>query len=275
MTVKRMYSIGQGILKLCVTLLMICPFYLAFCYSFKSKEEIAKTGLGFPKTFYLENFKVAMERTNFIRPLALTLILTLVGTFILIIICSMGAYVISRRKSKIYTCFYLLVTLTILVPFHAYMLPLYLMLNKWGLINTLTGFTLAKVGSQAGFSIIIIMGFVKSIPFDIEEAACIDGCGVFRRFYLVVLPLMKPILLTSVIINALDIWNEYAMGVVVLRKPEMFTLPLLQQTFFGQYHIDLGQAFAIFSISMLPILIIYLFLQKYIISGIVMGGVKG
>ena len=131
-----------------------------------------------------------MERTNFIRPLALTLILTLVGTFILIIICSMGAYVISRRKSKIYTCFYLLVTLTILVPFHAYMLPLYLMLNKWGLINTLTGFTLQCVGSQQDFDY-YHYGDLLSIPSDIEEAACIDGCGVFRRFYLLCC-LMKP-----------------------------------------------------------------------------------
>lgn len=263
------------LLKFLVVALMLSPFYLAFCYAFKPKEEITTSGLSFPTHLYLDNFKNAFERTNFLVPLSNTLLVTVLSTAVLTVACSMAAYAIARRKSRIYQVFGALLMLTILVPFHAYMLPLYMRLQSWGLINTLTGFSIAKIGAQVGFSVIIIKGFVKTIPIEIEEATYIDGGGVFRNFFSVVLPLMKPIIMTSVIINALDVWNEYVIGVVVLQKPDKYILSLLQYTFFGQYFVNLGQAFAIFTISMIPILVLYFIFQRFIISGVVMGGVKG
>ena len=261
--------------KALTALLIISPFYLAFCYAVKTKEQISMTGLAFPTSVAWENFTMAIERTRFYETLSNTVLTTIVGTLILTFACSMAAYVLARRKGWFYAVFSGMLTLTILVPFHSYMFPLYLNIRAIGLNNSRAGYLLAKMGAQVGFSVIIMTGFVKSVPIQVEEATYIDGGGVFRTFFSVVVPLMKPILMTSVIVNALSFWNEYAIALVFLQSDANMTLPLMQTRFFGQYSADLGQAFALFTLSMLPILVLYFSFQRYVISGIVMGSVKG
>ena len=116
---------------------------------------------------------------------------------------------------------------------------------------------------------------MKSIPRELEEAASIDGAGVYGIFWKIVFPLMKPIIFTSVVLNALNVWNDFQMSLTLLQKKEVRTIPLTQYFFFGENNIELGLAFALFLLSMIPILILYLCLQKYIISGITSGAVKG
>lgn len=272
---KAKYPWLFNIIKILSALFIISPFYLAFCYAVKTKEQIALTGLSFPTSIAWDNFTVAMVRTNFSQTLLNTVLTTVAGTLILTFACSMAAYVLARRKSWFYALFSGMLTLTILIPFHAYMFPLYLNIRSMGMNNSQAGYLLAKMGAQVGFSVIIMTGFVKGVPVQVEEATYIDGGGVYRTFFSVVMPLMKPILMTSVIVNALSFWNEYAIALVFLQDDAIMTLPLMQSRFFGQYSADLGQAFALFTLSMLPILILYFSFQRYVISGIVMGSVKG
>jgi len=266
--------------KLVVLTIVIMPFYIAVVYSLKSRQEISVSGLAFPHTLDLNNFIAAVNETiisgmSFWRVIQNTAIVTVVSTVILTALSSMAAYAIARRKGKVYTVFYSLLVLTLLIPIQAYMFPLYSMLRGVKLADTLTGFILAKIGSQIGYSVIIVTGFVKTIPVEMDEAALVDGSSTCRTLFTIIVPLMRPIILTSVIINALNVWNDFSLGFIILTKPINYIVSLLQFSFIGTNSSQLNLAFALFSISMLPLLIVYFILQEYIISGITLGSVKG
>lgn len=277
---KHLSSVLQNIFKLLVLFLFMSPFYVAMNYALKTKQEIAQTGLAWPKEFHFENFTEAIRQTYvagmpFFKVLMNTVIATLVGTAVIVFISAMAAYSIARRKGKIYSLCYTLMVVTLLVPIQAYMFPLYDELRGMGLLNTNLGFILAKIGAQVGYSVIITTGFVKNISVEIEEAALIDGASISKMFVRIVMPLLKPIFMTSIVINALSIWNDFGLAFIVLTKPANYVLPLLQFTFITSNTSMLNLAFALFLLTMLPILILYLFLQKYIVSGIMLGSVKG
>lgn len=256
------------------------PFYVALNYALKTKQEIAQTGLAWPEAFHFENFTEAIRQTYvagmpFFKVLMNTVVATVVGTIVIVFISAMAAYSIARRKGKIYSLCYTLMVVTLLVPIQAYMFPLYDELRAMGLLNTTLGFIFAKVGAQVGYSVIITTGFVKNISVEIEEAALIDGASILKMFVKIVMPLLKPIFMTSIVINALSIWNDFGLAFIILTKPANYVLPLLQFTFITSNTSMLNLAFALFLLTMLPILILYLFLQKYIVSGIMLGSVKG
>ena len=267
-------KVARKACKYVVALVFLAPFYVSLAYSVKTPEEVTFTGLAFPLKFHLENFKIAIEMTNFFQALLNTVVVTALGTLTLTFVSSIAGYSLARRKGRYYYIFYSLLVATLLIPFQTYMLPLYVMLRSMQLSNDLFGFLLAKVGAQVGFSIIITTGFVKTIPKDIEEATFMDGGGIWRTFWSVVFPLMRPIVFTSIVINALSIWNEFTIAVITLQKKAVAILPLLQYHFFGQYRVELNLAFALFLLSMIPIVALYLVLQKYIVSGITLGAVK-
>ena len=277
---KRLSSVLQNIFKIAVLVLFMSPFYEALNYALKTKQEIAQTGLAWPKELHFENFTEAIRQTYvagmpFFKVLMNTVIATLVGTALIVFISAMAAYAIARRKGKIYSICYTLMVVTLLVPIQAYMFPLYDELRGMGLLNTNLGFILAKVGAQVGYSVIITTGFVKNISVEIEEAALIDGASIPKMFVKIVMPLLKPIFMTSIVINALSIWNDFGLAFIVLTKPTNYVLPLLQFTFITSNTSMLNLAFALFLLTMIPILLLYLFLQKYIVSGIMLGSVKG
>lgn len=268
-------KLPSALLKFLIALVFIAPFYVCIVYAVKSKQEIAFTGFAFPTAIHWENFSKGIEMSNFFRALNNTLISASIGTLALTVLSSMAAYIIARRKSSLYKTSYYVFMITILIPFQAIMFPLYLELKQMGIINTLTGFILAKVSMQMGFSVMLITGFVKSIPVDIEEAACIDGCNRYQTFFRIVFPLMKSILLSSVVVNALSIWNEFSVSVILLQSKSVANIPLMTYFFFGENVVELNLAFAVFALSMIPILILYFGTQKYIVSGIVAGAIKG
>jgi raffinose/stachyose/melibiose transport system permease protein len=213
--------------------------------------------------------------SNFFLALQNSAIATIISVFILTIVCSMAAYIIARKNNKFYNAIYYIFIAAMIIPFQSIMTPLYMDLKAYGLIDSLYGFILAKIGFQIAFTILIVTGFVKGIPIELEEAAAIDGASQYRVFWNVVFPLMKPIIFTSVVLNALNVWNDFQISVVILQKVSVRTISLTQFYFFGENSIELGLAFAVFVLSMIPILILYLALQKYIISGITAGAIKG
>lgn len=264
------------ILKIIVVLIFLCPFYIAIVYAVKSPESTMKTGLAFPTEFYWQNFAEAIEVSDFWNAAKNSLIVTVVSVILLMLICSMAAYTIARNKrSKFYQSFYYIFLAAMMLPFQVVMLPIYVQFRDLGLMNTKLGLVLAISGFQLAYNIFVYVGFVRSIPIDMEEAAYIDGAGKFKTFFRIVLPMMKPIISSTLVLNALAVWNDFQISLIIAQKPEVRTIPLTQYFFFGQYSIKLNMAFAAFVMAMIPIILLYLFLQKYIISGVMSGAVKG
>ena len=275
MAKRRMQAKFFTVFKLLITLLVISPFYIAIIYSVKSKPELVTNRLAFPKVIHWDNFTRAIETSNFGLAIKNSLVTTVVAVFIITLICTMSAYIIARKNNRFYNTIYYIFVGAMIIPFQSIMTPLYVDMNHWGLLNTLHGFVMAKIGFQIAFTVLLVSGFVKSIPKDLEEAAAIDGAGIYSVFFRIVFPLMKPIILTSVVLNTLNVWNDFQMSLTLLQRKEVRNVPLTQYFFFGENSVELGLAFALFLMSMIPILILYLALQKYIIGGITSGAVKG
>ena len=263
------------ILKLVVTLFVISPFYIAVIYSVKSKPEMVSNRLAFPKVIHWDNFTRAIETSKFGLAMKNSLFTTVAAVLVITLICTMSAYIIARKNNRFYNAVYYIFVGAMIIPFQSIMTPLYIDMTKWRLLNTLYGFIMAKIGFQIAFTVLLVSGFVKGIPRELEEAAAIDGAGIYSIFFRIVFPLMKPIILTSVVLNTLNVWNDFQMSLTLLQKKTVRNVPLTQYFFFGENSIELGLAFALFILSMIPILILYLTLQKYIIGGITSGAVKG
>ncbi len=264
------------VIKLLVVIIFIAPFYISVVYAVKSPEETARTGLSFPTNICFENFTRAIEVSNFWGAMKNSIIVTVCSVLILMVVGSMGAYAIARNiKKRRYQFLYYVFLSAIMLPFQVVMMPLYMQMKDMNLLNTRIGLILAICGFQLAYNIFIYVGFIRSIPVELEEAAYIDGAGRFTTFWKIVFPLMKPILSSTLILNALTVWNDFQTSLIIAQKDSVRTIPLTQYFFFGEYNIELNMAFAAFVLAMIPIIILYLIMQKYIISGVMAGAVKG
>ena len=259
-----------------VVVVVLIPFYISFLYSIKTHSDISLNRLAWPQHPTLENYARVIRENKYVAIGFKNSILTTVPcTLILLFTTSMASYVLARNHSKFYKVLYSLFISGILVPFQCIMLPLYMNIYNLGLVSTNLGFILARTGFQVSISVLTITGFVKGIPRDLEEAAGIDGCGKFRTFWQIIFPLMTPINVTQMVLNTLFVWYDYSTAVVLLRTDESRTLPLAQIIYFGENMTELNLAFAFFMLAMLPILVLYLSTQRFIVSGIMSGAVKG
>lgn len=259
-----------------VMILVISPFYISLVYALKESTDITVNRLAWPEHPTLNNFfRVIFENEQFLVGYKNSILTTIPSVLILMTATSMAAYVLARFSNRFYKGLYLLFISGILIPIQCIMLPLYLNFFNMGLTNSNLGFVIARTGLQIPISILVVTSFVKTVPLDLEEAAKIDGCGRFSMFWRIVFPLMKPVNATQLVLNTLFIWNDYTTAVILLRKPEARTLILAQMAYFNEYTSELNLAFAFFILAMLPILLLYFCMQKYIVSGIMMGAVKG
>jgi len=276
---KTLFSRLLGSFKiLCLTIIsgiFIFPFYIAIVYAFKSRVETSRSPISFPTSLYLGNFKEAIKLPNYFHTFMNSVIVSIFVVLIVVVTCSMAAYIIVRKNNKFYNGFYYTFQLSILLPFPAIMFPLYVLLKDLGMINTLPGLIISQTGILIGFYTFLYAGFIKTVPIELEEAARIDGCSRFRTFFQIVFPLLKPITMTIVILSFLASWNDFIVAMIVAQKPMVRTLPLLQFYFFGEYSQEINLAFAAVLLSMAPVMILYFVLQKHIISGVTAGAVKG
>ncbi len=259
-------------------LLYMVPFVLVILNSFKIKRDIIKNPFAFipEKGFVLENYAVAFEKMNFLRSFGNSLMVTGLATLFVIVLASMAAYYFVRSKNLFSTICFSLMAASMIIPFQAIMIPLvsiygaglHMLNHRITLIFLHTGFAMSM-------SVFIYQGFIKSsIPIALEEAACLDGCSKVQTFFHVVFPLLKPVTATLVILNVLAFWNDYLLPSLVLGKKQIMTLPLSTYAFYGTYSADYGTIMAGLVLTVAPILVLYLFLQKQIINGVVAGAVK-
>ena len=257
-------------------LLLLIPFYIAMLYAIKPKTEINVNRLAWPAQPTLENFLTVITKNQiFLTGYKNSLISTIPTVLLLLFVTSMAAYVLARNKGRFYEFMYTVFTIGILIPFQCIMLSLYLNFFKLGLTSSNLGYIIVRVGLQVSISVLVITSFVKTIPKELEEAARIDGAGQMRTFWQIVFPLMRPVNVTQLVLNTLFCWNDYNVAIVMLRTNDSKTLPLAQIIYFNENTAELNYAFAFFLMTMIPILILYFSMQRFIVKGIMSGAVKG
>ena len=252
----------------------VMPFFLVFVNAFKTNLDIIQDPLAFPTKLNWDNFQQAIQKMNFFVSLTNSLIVTILAVSILIIFSSMLAYFLARNNNKFTKTTFFLLVASMIVPFQALMIPfsaIFAGFVKWNNIASLIFFYL---GFGVALSTFLYHGFISNIPMELDEAAAIDGASDFTIFWRIIFPMLRPVTATVAIINSLWIWNDFLLPRLVLTQQKNQTLPLSTYLFYGQYETNYGQAMAGLVLAVLPIIVLYIFLQRQFISGISSGAVK-
>lgn len=255
-------------------LVYIVPFLMVIINSVKPTPEFLENPLALPKAVQFTNFSVAFEKMNFINSFQNTLIITTSSVLLIALFSSMAAYLMVRRNWKVTRLLFICMVSAMIIPFQALMIPLVKIYGGLGVLNSKFTLVYMYLGFGAPMAVFIYHGFIKSVPQEIEEAAMIDGCNQERTFFSIVFPLVRSISFTVIILDVLWIWNDFLLPSLILIRAEQRTLPLSTFYFFGTYTVDYGLLMAGLLMTILPVIVIYLFLQKYIIKGVMQGSTK-
>lgn len=276
-TGKRV-NIFINILLILGTLTVIFPLYMTVVIAFKQPSEMTNDvagALALPSTFSFNNFVEAMRVTDFWRSLGNSFLITGITVLICILLHSLAGYVIGRKiaKHKIFKMSYYYIVSGMFVPFAVLMMPLVKQTAQLGLGNRV-GVILLYVVFFMPMNLLLYTGYLKNIPVALDEAACVDGAGVWKTFWKVIFPNMGPMHATVAVLTAMGTWNDVMTPLVIMSGTEVNTLPLAQLNFQTQFGTNYNLAFASYLLALLPILVFYLICQKQIINGVVNGAVK-
>lgn len=270
---QKRNGIGITIVTAVIALIFFAPVLIAIINSFKTKGEIIASAIALPQNPTLDNYQSVMETSDFPTAFLGSCLVTGGGILLNLIVCSLAGYALARWKSVLSHILTLVFLSSMFVPFHTIMIALLSTAKDMHLTGHIWGLILIYCGLQCPIPIFLIKGFVSSVPKELEEAGRIDGCNTIQSFLYIILPMLKPILATVAVLNALWIWNDYLLPYLVLARP--ITIPLSQMSFYGQYNQEWNLIMAGFVVSTLPVVIFFLFMQKYIINGIASGAIKG
>lgn len=277
METRKRYSAGlfaAEIIAILMALLFLSPFYFLIVNSFKKLKEILLDAAKLPEHFGFDNFRRAWEAIDFPVVFIHSVVLTSLSVTGLVIVSSMTAYRIVRHPSLFNRLLFTVFVAAMIIPFQSVMLPLMKISAMFELRGHLYGIVICYLGFGVSLSMFLFHGFIKSVPREIEEAAVVDGCSPYGVFWKIVFPILRPIVATVVILNVLWIWNDYLLPVLVVNNTYT-TIPLAIQLFFGQYLRKWDMAMAALTLSTIPIVLFFLFLQKHIVEGIAAGSIKG
>lgn len=277
MEVSKGTGIVMTVIFAVLALVFIFPIILVFINSFKSKLYISDQPFALPNsgTFVgLSNYIDGVAKTGLIKAAGYSIFITVFSVLLIVLLTAMTAWWLTRVKSKISTVLYYLFVFAMIVPFQMVMFTLSKVTDTLNLGNPV-GIIFVYVGFGAGLSVFMFAGFVKAIPISLEEAAMIDGCTPIQTFFKIVLPVLKPTAITVAILNAMWIWNDYLLPLLVLGS-DYQTIPIAVQYLRGGYgSVDMGAMMGMLVLAILPIIVFYLLCQKYIIKGVAAGAVKG
>lgn len=258
-------------------LVFLSPIVIALSGSFRELKDTSSY-LNIFQSFSLESYRTAFEKMNYFRSLKKSVLITVISVTILLLVGSMAGYAIARLKGKMGPFFQIFFLAGMIVSAQMSIIPMYRIVNGIGIGNTIAAPICLYVTSALPFSIFLYTNFIKSgVPYALEESACIDGASVPYTFFRIVIPLTKPALVSIVITQGVPIWNDFFFGMLFLSSPEKKTLPLTMLNFIGDMEnaTQWNMLFAACFLSAIPILIIYVFLQRYFVSGLTVGAVKG
>lgn len=292
---KTKYPVWSKVLTVffaVLCLIWVMPIVEVALNSFKTNASINTNAFALPnaETFTgMDNYVKGMTFGNypFLKAFGYSLFITVVSVALILLFTSMTAWYIARVNSVFSKIFYYLCLFSMIVPFQMVMFTLTFTADSIGSgftignvhplpLNTPFGIPIIYLGFGAGMAIFMFVGFIKGLPLEIEEAAAIDGCGPVKTFFLVVLPMLTPTMISVGILETMWVWNDYLLPYLVLDRTKYMTIPILVQYLKGSYgSVDLGATMAVIMLSIVPIIIVYIFCQKYIIKGVAAGAVKG
>jgi raffinose/stachyose/melibiose transport system permease protein len=258
------------------TVLALFPIGMAILNSLKTDGEIMNNILAFPAELRFSNYIEAFRLTDFLRSMMNTIIVISTGLAGIVFFGAMSGYKLSRTHSRLSGILFGLFVMSMLIPFHSIMITLTRVARAVHVQGTPVGLGLIYIGLGVPMAIFLYHGFIKSVPRELDEAALIDGCGEFRFFVTIVFPLVAPITVTVMILNTLWMWNDFLLPLIMITDSDSYTVMLSTNILFGQYsNNDWSAILATLVLAMLPMVTLYLFLQKYIMKGISEGALKG
>jgi raffinose/stachyose/melibiose transport system permease protein len=251
------------------------PIYFNIMSAFKSNGEIMRDAIAFPKGLYLDSFKYLLTETQYPAAMLNSAILTFVSIIAMVLVIPMAAYAIERTNSKWTNGVFTYFLFGMMIPFQVYMIPLFKQLKMIGLFGTLTGPILVYISGSVGFGVLLYTSFLKGIPREIEESAEIDGCTRTGIFWKIVFPLLGPVTASMVVLQGLGIWNDFLMPMMVLPSGHAKTMIVELFYYVGEFSSRWDMIFAGTTMSLVPVLIAFLSLQKYFVKGVSSGAIKG
>ncbi|MEU3186054.1 carbohydrate ABC transporter permease [Streptomyces sp. NPDC006923] len=265
---------GLELVMVAVAVIFLFPVYALVTLALKDPRQIAESPLAPPSPPTLGNFRDAWSSASLGPALVNSTVITAVSLLLLVVLGSTGAYYLARRARGLGYGLYVLFLLGIVLPFQLGMIPLYKLVDDLGWLGTYQGMVLFYTGIQLPFTVFLYTGFMRALPPDYAQAALIDGCDHRQAFTRIVFPLLRPITGTVIILNAVFIWNDFFTPLLYLGGSGKETVPVGVFSFVGQYVSDYGLVFAGLVLAALPVLLVFLLLQRYVIKGFA-GGLKG
>ena len=263
------------VVAVAVLLAIVVPLTFSIFGGFRSNAQLAADPVGLPDPWVFSNYQTTLTNPDFYAQVKNSVVIALVATILVLPAASLAAFVIARYRFRGREVIYTLFTLGLLFPVAVAILPLFITLRQTGLLNTPLGVALPQAAFGLPLSIVILRPFFRSIPRDLEDAAAIDGCGPLRFYWSVMLPLSRPVLSTIAVLTIVGSWNAFLLPLLVLIKPEQWTLPIGVNNISAQYVTDTAAILAYTTLAMIPALIFYFVAQRQIVSGLTAGGVKG
>ena len=256
-------------------LFTLFPLLMALMNSFKTNRELLTNVMSWPESFGLDNYIKTFKKMHYGRSFINTFILAGLSVTLMILFSALAGWRICRTKSRLSSFLLKLFIFSMLIPFSSIMIPLYKVTLSLEIKNSLVGLSFVYAGLGVSMAIFLYNGFVKSIPAEMEEAAAIDGCNMLQTFFMIVMPMLKPVTATIAITNVLWVWNDFLLPLVVISDSKKYTLLLSTNTLFGQYSSDWTAILSALILSALPVIVFYAIFQKNILQGISDGAVKG
>ncbi|WP_019640679.1 carbohydrate ABC transporter permease [Paenibacillus fonticola] len=274
----RTARLGSSVITIVLSLFAIVsffPLYVTVLNSFKTEKEMFSSILSLPSTLQIENYSQALQKTQLLSSLGNTVIVSVLGIAGILLFAAMAGYKLSRTPGKLSNFIFFLFIASMLVPFHSIMIPLVKTTKTLSLQGSIYGLAVIYIGLGVNMAIFLFHGFVKSIPRELEESASMDGCGQFRTFTTIILPLLLPITVTVGILKFLWIWNDFLLPLLMIQDTNDYTLILSTNKLFGEYTKEWSLILAALVLTAIPVVIIYAIFQKFIVAGIAEGAVKG
>ncbi|MDT7507360.1 carbohydrate ABC transporter permease [Bifidobacterium sp. H6bp22N] len=271
---ERRRSVVRSVVVLIIALICAVPLWYILINTFKTIPDMATNPLGLPKQWTLRNYTRAFATVPIVRSLVNTLIVTFFGVLFQVLIGALAAYGMILRKSIFTSVIGVILMIAFVIPTQSTLIPLYRMESSVGLVNTLLGLIVMYLGG-AVFCYFLIVGYMQSLPFEVIEAARIDGAGPLRIFWSIVLPLIRPILTTVVVFQTMSTWNDFMTANVFISSSNLRTIVLQVYNAVGQFTTDWPSFMTITVLALIPVFIFFIFCQKWIVSGLVAGAVKG
>lgn len=264
------------IIMIVLAVIWFIPIYYLIVTTLKNPQEATLNPLSLPSKLQLQNYVEAWKNMQFPRAFANTLIITVSAVCLIVVLGSMAAYALARTRSRASNWLFLLFLSGLIVPFQMNIVSLYKIVKNLHLMNSLLAVILVDAAINTPQAIFLFKEFIETtVPKELEEAAAIDGCSVFRKFFMIVLPLLKPVISTVVIVITLNVWNEFMTPLLFLQSREKDVILQEVTRNIGQFSTDWTALFPMLMLGVAPLMIFYIFMQKYIIAGVSAGAVKG